>query len=176
MKHLKTIWILTLILSSVNAFAHKDRIERAEIYVLYFGKERVEIRSSEKEKLESYNDIIISKKKELTHADLVYTTGEVISFDFKNHKCKNIEIEFMKRTLVVPPNQVSKISGVNLFSVSLLWSGEKPHAFDSKYFYIKFSVGKTDLPYIELSFEDNKFIKALIWSRVDTTSSQWKKL
>lgn len=176
MRNLKLIFSTFLLLTFVNIYAHKDRIESPNIYVLYFENERVEIKSSEKTKLESYNELIVSKKKKLTHADLVFTTGEVISFDFNDYQCTKIEIEFMKKTLLVPSSEVKKITGINLLTVSLLWSGDKPQAFDSEYFYITFSIGKSELPYLQFSFTANKFSEAVIWRKVDENSSQWKKL
>ncbi|WP_284652405.1 hypothetical protein [Flavobacterium terrisoli] len=175
MKHLKIIIALIFALNCNSIYAHKDRIERPKIYVLYFAKERIEIKNSEKVKLEKYGELIATKKKKLTNADLVFETGEVVSFEFVNYKCQKIEIEYMKRSLFVPKNKVEKITGINLLSVNLLWSGDKPQAFNSEYFYIQFSTGKTEFPYFQFFFEKNKFSESYIWIG-NENSSKAKKI
>jgi hypothetical protein len=175
MKHLKIILILFFTINCNSIYAHKDRIEKPKFYVLYFGKERIEIKSSEKTKLQTYSNLIISKKKKLTSFDLVFETNEVVSFEFKDYKCINIEIEYMKRSLMVPKKEVEKITGVNLASVSLLWFGEKKQASNSKYFYLQFSIEKNEFPYLEIMFENRKFTSLTKWNR-NENSFHSKKL
>jgi hypothetical protein len=176
MGYFKLILTSFLILTFANIYAQKYRIERPKTFVFYFDKERIEIKNSEKNKLQSYSELIISNKKKLTHADLFFETGETISFYFNEFKCTQIEIEFMKRSLFIPPKKVKKILDINLLNVVLIWSGEKKYAFDSEYFYIQFSVGETETPFLQFFFNEQRFSEALIWKGVDGNSSQFKKL
>ncbi|MBP7477486.1 MAG: hypothetical protein KA797_03100 [Chitinophagales bacterium] len=175
MKKLRTLIFIIALLLSNFAFAHKDRIERPEIYLFYFGKERVEIKSSEVEKLNSYYDSISSRRKQITRAEFFFKTKEIVSISFKDYKCFEIEISSKKRSLFVPKNTVKKISSVNLKTVCLLWSNGNKEAFDSGYFFIRFSLEKDELPFLQLFFEDQKFSEAIIWNKSGENSMQWKK-
>jgi len=176
MKHLRIYFLFLTLISGNLIFAHKDRIEKATSYLFYFGKERIEIKSSEIEKLNHYTNLIISRKKQITSVECFFKTKEVVAFTFKNFQCSQIEILVKnKRSLFVPEKTVKKISSINLKTVCLLWSDADKPAFESGYFFISFSLKKEELPLLQLFFKNYKFSEAIIWNKSGENSRQWKK-
>ncbi len=176
MKQIITLIFSLILLNGNSVFAHKDRVEAPTIFLFYFGKERIEIKSSESTKLNHYIGLITSHKKQVTSVECFFDTKEVVTLTFDNFKCSRIEILVKnKRTITVPNTIVRKISSINVKTVRLVWSDSSTTPFESGNFNFEFSSKDTELPLLNLAFENYHFSEAIIWNKSDENSRQWRK-
>lgn len=164
--------IIPILLFTLFAFSslHKDRIEKPNSWEFIYEDNSVEKFSNPADlKLLELNDQPASKKK-IKSVTITFKTGEVIRMT-KKEAWDSFEVAYNDTLLNVPKEKLVKIKGIHFSSFELLWNGDHKKAFDSNYFYVKFDLAEKEsfgkLPYLQFNFENGKFLKALIWKRME---------
>jgi len=182
MRNIKSIFTFILVLTFAKIYAHKDRIEKPQLFKFTFeNKEVVKLNSSDP-KLKIFCNEIVSRKRKLVEAQLTYKTGEIITVKYDGKNWTSIKISNKTEDIFIPKNVLKKITEIHFSTLSLLWSGDNESAFNSSYFYITFEIGTikyfNELPSLSIFFEDpiffgdKKFSKCTIEKQVEENSTQ----
>ena len=178
MRKIKTILTLICALNFFVAFAHKDRIERPISYQFVFqNQDTIKLSNPSDSVLKSFSDDIVNGKKKLQSAELLFATGETLTFKNNGNNWTEIKIAYGKKVIIIPDTTIKKISEIHLATVALLWNGNDKQAFSASYFYIQLDIGTETsfdkFPYLQLSFSEKIFNKAIIWRQISENSKQW---
>ena len=172
-------FLVFLLFAGGSIYAHKDRIERPKSFKFILRNNKVVNFNSADSKLEKFCDEIVYGKKKILEAQLIYDTGEIVTFKSNGKNWISIKIFSKNKAISVPKQTLNKISEIHFSTVNLLWSGESD-AFNSSYCYIQFDIGSKmvfgEFPYLQLSFENQKFSKATVWKQISEDSKQGKDL
>jgi hypothetical protein len=179
MKNIKSILTIILILTFVNIYANKDRIERPESFKFIFENNEVVNLSPTDSNLKIYCDEIVSQKRKLIEAQLSYKTGEIVILKYNGKNWTSIKISYKNKKVSVPKKVLKKITEINFSTLNLVWASDNEVAFKSSYFFIEFDLGKVKafnkLPYLVISFEKIKFSNCVIWNQISEKSKQWSE-
>ena len=178
MRKIKVILTLIFALNFYVAFAHKDRIERPKPYQFVFqNQDTINLSNPSDSLLKSYSDDIVNGKRKLQSAKLLFATGETMTFKNDGKNWTEIKIADGKKVITIPDTTIKKILEIHFATVALLWNGNDKQAFSASYFYIQFDIGSEKsfdkFPYLQLSFSEKTFNKAIIWRQVSENSKQW---
>ena len=178
MRKIKTILTLIFALNFFVAFAHKDRIERPTTYLFVFqNQDTIKLSNPSDSLLKSYSDDIVTGKRKLKSVELLFATGERMTFTNDGKNWMEIKIADSKKVITIPDTTIKKISEIHFATVALLWNGNDKQAFSSSYFYIRFDLGTeksyNKYPELHLSFSGQKFSKSIIWQQISENSKQW---
>jgi hypothetical protein len=169
--------ILMSIACLSNAPIHKDRIETPKEYRFVFkSKETITFKTPNDSLSQSYNDAIVSGKKQVIEAELTFATGEKLFFKGDGTQWLDIYIAHKKGMVQVPPKTCAKLSIIHFQTVGLLWSDSKKTALESSYFYLKFDIGTKQFfnvyPELHLGFSEKKLSWAEVWTAVADNARQ----
>lgn len=179
MRHLKTILTIVVFgLTISNAFAHKDRIERPTTYQFVFqNQDTIKLSNPSDSLLKSYSNDIVNGKRKLQSAQLLFATGETMTFKNNGTNWTEINIADSKKVITIPDSTIKKISEIHFATIALLWDGNDKNAFSASYFYVRFDTGTeknfNKYPELNLSFSEQKFSKAIVWRQITDNSKQW---
>jgi hypothetical protein len=124
-----------------------------------------------------YNDDIVNEKRKLINAELLFSTGEILTFKNNGAKWTDINISYNKKVISIPESTIEKISKIHFMTIALLWDGRDKKAFNANYFYIRFNIGTeksfNKYPYLELFFSNQIFDKTNIIRQISENSAQW---
>ena len=179
MRKIKTISTLIFALNFFVAFAHQDRIERPTTYQFVFqNQDTIKLNSPSDSVLKSFSDDIVNGKRKLESAELLFATGETITFKNDRKNWTEIKIADGKKVITIPDTTIKKISEIHFATIALLWDGNDKQAFSASYFYVRFGIGTSKnfnkYPELNLSFSGQKFSKAIVWRQISDNSKQWK--
>jgi len=179
MRKIKSILTLIFALNFLTAFAHKDRIERPTTYQFVFqNQDTIKLSNPSDSLLKSYSDDIVSGKRKLQSAKLLFATGEIMTFKNNGTNWTEIIIADDNKVITIPDTTIKKISEIHFATIALLWNGNDKQAFNSSYFYVRFDIGTVKdfnkYPELNLSFSGQKFSKAIVWRQISENSKQWK--
>ena len=178
MRKFKTILTLIFAFNFLAAFVHKDRIERPTTYQFVFqNQDTIKLNRPSDSLLKAYSDDIVNGKRKLLSAELLFATGETLTFKTEGKKWTEIKIADGKNAISISSKTIEEVSEIHFATIALLWDGNDKRAFSANYFYIQFDVGTeksfTKYPYLQLSFSDKKYAKTIIWRQISENSKQW---
>jgi hypothetical protein len=178
MRKIKAILTLIFVLYFLDAFAHKDRIERPTTYQFVFqNQDTIKLSNPSNSLLKSYSDSIVNGKRKLQSAKLSFATGETLTLKNDGKNWTEIKIADGKKVITIPDSIIKKISKIHFATIALLWDGNDKQAFSASYFYLQFDIGTlkafNKYPYLQLSFSEKTFRKAIIWRQISENSKQW---
>ena len=172
--------MLTLIfaINFLVAFAHRDRFERPITYQFVFQNHKpITLDNPSDSVLKVYSDDIVSGERKLVSAELVFSTGEILTLKNDGVKWTEIKISYGKKVISVPNTTIEKIPKIHFMTIALLWDGRDKNAFGASYFYIQFDIGTEKsfkkYPYLELFFRNETFYETKIWRQISENSKQW---
>ena len=168
-----------LLLWSLSASAHQDRIEKPRSWVFYFENgEQLTIGNDQELLIKTTEQIV--RGKALKKVQINFGTGESLHFAYENGQLIGITTQYENTVLKVPEEVIGKLTRVHFSSVSLLWDGRDKKAFTASYFYFSFDMGteKHFGKFIEvgLVFEDQQFLKASTKTPISENSIQLGEL
>jgi hypothetical protein len=178
MKKIRIILTFLLALNFSGVFAHRDRIERPITYRFVFQNQNLIVLSNPSDSvLKVYSNDIENGKRKLISAELLFSTGEILTFKNDGAKWTEISISYDKKVINIPNRIIEKISEIHFMTIALLWDGIDKNAFDASYFYIRFDIGTkksfNKYPYLELFFRSKTFNGAKITRQINENSTQW---
>jgi len=173
---IKPLTILTFILAWTSVYAHKDRIEKPKTYRLTFQDGHNVTLHNTDNSLTTYCNDIVNGKRKLIKAELIFSTGETLTFEGNGSKWTSIHIADNKNKIYVPDLTIEKIPVIHFQTIALLWDGRDEKAFKASYFYISFDIGNekafNEYPELHLSFSDNKYVNSEVWRQTSENSKQ----
>lgn len=178
MRKTKTILILIFAFNFLVAFGHKDRIERPTTYLFVFlNQDTIKLSNPSDSVLKVYSNDIVNGKRKLQSAGLLFATGETMTFKNDGKNWTEIKIADGKKVIPVPDTTIKKIMEIHFATIALLWDGKDKRALSANYFYIRFDIGTEKsfgkYPYLQLSFFEKIYMKAIVWRQVSENSKQW---
>ena len=173
---IKTLIILTFILAWTSVSAHKDRIEKPKTYKLTFQDGQTVTLDYTDNSLTTYCNDIVKGKRKLIKAELIFSTGEALTFEGNGSRWTSIQITDNKNKISVPRLTIERIPVIHFQTIALLWDGQDEKAFKASYFYIRFNIGNekkfNEYPELHLSFSDDRFVKSEVWRPTSENSKQ----
>jgi len=169
---------LSFIFARTSTSAHKDRIEKPKTYKFTFLEgQAIVLDNSNDSTLTTYCNDFVNGKRKLIRAELIFSTGEILTFEGNGDKWTKIQISDAKKEFMVPEPTIKKIPVVHFATIALLWDGRDDKAFKASYFYIQFDIGTvksfSEYPELNLSFSGNEFSNATVWRQTSENSRQW---
>lgn len=168
--------ILILIFAWTPVSAHKDRIEKPRTYRLTFLDGQEITIDSNNSTLTTYCKDIVDGQRKLIKAQLIFSTGETITFEGNGDNWTKIKIADGKKEINIPELTLMKIPVIHFQTIALLWDGRDAKAFKASYFYIRFDIGNeksfNEYPELHLSFSGNEFVKSEVWLQTSENSKQ----